>query len=119
MGLRQFEIWWAHLPAPAGKRPVLLLTRDSAYAYLNKIIVAEITRTIRNIACEVPLDKTEGLPKACVANCDNLRTVPRTALSERIGRLAPSRCIEVKRAVGAAFGWRELTDLDQARRQTT
>jgi mRNA interferase MazF len=112
MGLRQFEIWWADLPAPVGRRPVLLLTRNSAYGYLNKFTVAEITRTVRAIACEIPLGKPEGLPKLCVANCDNLRTVPKTALSKRIGRLAPERWIEVKRAVGAAFGWRELTDLD-------
>src|SRR5438105_1752802 len=105
MGLRQFEIWWANLAAPAGKRPVLLLTRDSAYRYLNKFIVAEITRTVRGIACEVPLGEPEGLPKLCVANCDKLRTVPRSALSERIGGLSPERRIEVKRAVGAALGW--------------
>src|ERR1035441_6132212 len=33
--LRQFEIWWADLPKPAGRRPVLLLTRDDGYSYLN------------------------------------------------------------------------------------
>ena len=37
---------------------------------------------------------------------------PRLALTKRAGMLAPERWAEVKRAVGAAFGWRELTDLD-------
>src|ERR1017187_3092647 len=41
--VRQFEIWWANLPAPAGRRPVLLLSRHDAYQYLSKFIVAEIT----------------------------------------------------------------------------
>jgi len=43
--VRQFEIWWANLPAPAGRRPVLLLSRNDAYQYLGKFIVAEITTT--------------------------------------------------------------------------
>lgn len=110
--MKQFEIWWADLREPAGRRPVLLLSRNDAYEYLSKFIAAEITTTIRGIAVEVPLDEAEGLPRACVANCDNIRVVPKDALKERAGRLELRRWIEVKKAVGAAFGWRELTDLD-------
>jgi mRNA interferase MazF len=106
--LKQFEIWWAALPKPAGRRPVLLLTRDDAYAYLNKFIVAEITTTIRHIPVEVPLGKRDGLPAPCAANCDNLRTVNRDVLVERISMLGASRQVEIKRAVGYAFGWEEL-----------
>ena len=108
--MKQFEIWWADLPKPAGRRPVLLLTRDDAYTYLNKFIVAEITTTIRNIPVEVRLGKRDGLPVFCVVNCDNLRTVSRDALVERISRLSAIRIAEVKRAVGYAFGWDELID---------
>lgn len=110
--MRQFEVWWAQLQEPAGRRPVLLLTRNDAYDYLNKFLVAEITSNVRGIAVEVAVGSSEGLPKPCVINCDNLRTVPRTALTKRAGRLEPRRWIEVKRAAGAALGWRELTDLD-------
>jgi mRNA interferase MazF len=108
--MRQFEIWWADLPLPTGRRPVLLLSRDDAYAYLNKFVAAEITTTIRDIPVEVPLGTKEGLPKPCVANCDNLRTVSRSVLTERISKLHPRREAEVKRAVGYALGWRELIE---------
>ena len=27
--MKQYEIWWAELPEPVGRRPVLLLTRDA------------------------------------------------------------------------------------------
>jgi mRNA interferase MazF len=111
-GMKQFEIWWADLREPASRRPVLLLSRNDAYGYLSKFVAAEITSTIRQIASEVPLGEEEGLLKVCVANCDNLRMVPRLSLTRRAGELAPERWIEVKRAVGAALGWRELTDLD-------
>lgn len=106
--MRQYEIWWADLPQPVGRRPVLLLSRDDAYSYLNKFIVAEITTVIRGIPVEVPLGVREGLPKACVVNCDNLRTVSRQALRERVSVLPERRLAEVKRAVGYAFGWKEL-----------
>jgi mRNA interferase MazF len=109
-GLRQYEIWWAELPKPAGRRPVLLLSRDAAYAVLNKVVAAEITTTIRDIPIEVPLGTAEGLPRKCVVNCDNLRTVPKQSLVERISQLRPQRIPEVKRAVGYALGWEELIE---------
>jgi mRNA interferase MazF len=108
--LRQYEIWWAALPKPAGRRPVLLLSRDDAYAYLNKVIVAEVTTTVRRIPVEVPLGTAEGLPRNCVANCDNLRTIPTNRLVKKISRLRPQRTAEVKRAVGYAFAWEELIE---------
>ena len=109
--MSQFEIWWAELPKPAGRRPVLLLSRDDAYTYLNKFVVAEITTTIRNIRVKVLLGRRDDMPKPCVANCDNLRTLPRQSLLERISKLPAHRSAEVKRAVGYAFGWDELIDI--------
>jgi mRNA interferase MazF len=61
--VKQFEIWRADLPGPAGRRPVLLLSRNDAYGYLSKFVAAEITSTIRQIASEVPLAKGRGCPK--------------------------------------------------------
>ena len=108
--MRQYEIWWADLPRPVGRRPVLLLSRDSAYAFLNKVVAAEITTTIRRIPIEVPLGVAEGLRKKCVVNCDNLRTIPKQHLVERISQLPPLKIPEVKRAVGYALGWEELIE---------
>jgi mRNA interferase MazF len=109
--LKQYELWWASLPQPAGRRPVLLLSRDDAYEHLNKFVAVEITTTIRHIPVEVLVGKEEGLSKMCVANCDNLRTVPRVALVKKIGQLGVSRRGEVKRAMGYAFRWYELTSV--------
>lgn len=109
-GVKQYEIWWAELPKPAGRRPVLLLSRDDAYGVLNKYVTAEITSTIRNIPVEVPLGKAEGLPKPCVVNCDNLRTISKLCLSERISTIPVRRVQEVKRAVGYALAWDELVE---------
>jgi mRNA interferase MazF len=110
--VKQYEIWWANLPKPAGRRPVLLLSRSDAYEYLNKFIAAEITTRIRNISIEVALGRLDGLSKPCVANCDNLRTIDKNVLSKKISTLPSSRIREVKRAVGYALGWSELIDID-------
>jgi mRNA interferase MazF len=108
--MRRFEIWWANLPAPAGRRPVLLLSRNDAYHYLNKFIVAEITTTIRDVPVEVKLGRREGLKSSCVANLDNIRTTARQWLDSKAGAIPPQRYREVKRALGYALGWEELID---------
>jgi mRNA interferase MazF len=108
--VRQYEIWWAALPMPAGRRPVMLLSRNDSYDYLNKFVVAEVTTTVRNIPVEVRLGTREGMTKPCVVNCDNLRTVSREALTRRISSLPATRHHEIKRAVGYAFAWNELID---------
>ena len=106
--MTQYEIYWAVLPAPVGRRPVLLLTRTPAFGYLNKVVVAEITTTIRNIPQEVRLSSAEGLSEPSVANLDNMHVVPILRLGDRIGRLGMARERDVKRALGYVFDWAEL-----------
>jgi mRNA interferase MazF len=90
---------------------VLLLGRTSAFAYLTRVLVVEVTTTVRGIPQEVALGKREGLPRPCVANLDALRTIPRTCLVAPVGRLAAPRHAEVKRALGHVLHWPELTQL--------
>lgn len=106
--MKQYELRWANLPAPIGRRPVLLLTRTPAYAYLNKVIVCEVTSTVREIPQEVAVGRREGLPRASVVNLDNLHVVPTACLGDRIDVMPPSRERDVKRALGHALGWAEL-----------
>jgi mRNA-degrading endonuclease toxin of MazEF toxin-antitoxin module len=106
--MKQYEIRWADLPLPIGRSPVLLLTRTTAYPYLHKVIVAEVTSTIRRIPQEVSLGKKEGLHHPSVVNLDNIHVVPESLLGELIGVLALDRTSEVKRALGYALDWPEL-----------
>ena len=71
--MTQYELWWADLPAPAGHRPVLLLSRPDAYEFLDRFLAAEVTTHVRGIPQELPLGRREGLRERCVANFDNLR----------------------------------------------
>jgi mRNA interferase MazF len=97
------EIWWANLPPPVGKRPVLLLSRESAYQVRTSITAAVITRTVRSIPVEVVLGEEDGMPAKCVINLDNILTIPKSLLSERITVLSDSRMASVARAIAFAL----------------
>jgi len=106
--MTQFDIMWANLPSPIGRRPVLLLTRTPAYAYLNKILIAEVTSTVRNIPQEVSIGAPEGLSNDSVVNLDNIHVIPKASLGEWIGSIPLARQREVKRALGYVLDWPEL-----------
>ncbi len=102
--MKRGEVWWANLPAPAGRRPVVLVSRDAAYAPVRtRAIVVEISRTVRGIASEVLLSKRDGLPRRCVANADNVATIPKAWLDARITALSEPRIAELDRALRFAL----------------
>ena len=89
-GLHRLDVVWADLGAPAGRRPVCILTRDAAIPVLKALVCAPITRTIRGIASEVRLDASVGLGTECAIACDTILTIPLVAFDpEPVGRLDP------------------------------
>jgi mRNA interferase MazF len=102
--MRRGEVWWADLPAPAGRRPVVLLSRNEAYSVRELVTVAPITTRVRRIPTEVPLGPTEGLPKACVVNLDTITTIPRRTLTQLVRPLSPDKLAAVERALLFALG---------------
>jgi mRNA interferase MazF len=98
------DVCWYTFKAPDKKRPVLILTRDSAIAALNSVTVAPVTSTIRSIPTEVVLTEDDELPGTCAANFDNLQTVPKTNIGNRIARLTARKMQEAAAAVSFALG---------------
>lgn len=98
---RRGEIWWGELEG-IGRRPFLVLTRDGAIPVLTSLVCAPITRTVRSIPTELPLDTDDGLPAPCAATFDNLRTIPKSRLTERVTRLPAERVEEACRALRLA-----------------
>lgn len=97
------EVWWADLPAPAGRRPVLLLSRDRAYEVRAAVTVAIVTRTVRRIPTEVALGLEDGMPAACVVNADDILTIPKALIQSRITTLSSDRMAAVASAVKFAL----------------
>ena len=84
-------------------RPVLILTRELVRPHLDRVTVAPITTTIRGLSTEVPLGPANGLDHPCVISCDNIVTVPKSALGHQIGFLLPAQEAALTAAIHAAF----------------
>jgi mRNA interferase MazF len=101
-GPQRGEIWWLE-DKEIGRRPVLILTRNSVIEVLTGIVVAPVTRTVRLIDSEIVLDLEDGLPARCAATFDNLRTVPKALLTKRITVLSSMRQTEICIALNFAL----------------
>ena len=101
--MKRGEVWWAELPPPVGNRPVVILTRDAVIENIGAIVVALVTRTVRQIPTEVVLGRRQGLPVPCVANLDNILTVPRHRLKRLMGACDASKIDELNQAIKAAL----------------
>jgi mRNA interferase MazF len=84
-------------------RPVVILTRELVRPHLERVTVAPITTTIRGLSTEVPLGPANGLDHNCVVSCDNIVTVPKSALGRLIGYLLPAQEAALAAAIHAAF----------------
>jgi mRNA interferase MazF len=98
------DIRWYTFKAPDKRRPVLIVTRDSAIGVLSSVTIAPITSIIRSIPTEVVLTEDDGLPSTCAANFDNLQTVPKSNIGDRIARLTARKMKEAGAAVSFALG---------------
>lgn len=102
--MRRGEVWWASLAPPFGRRPVLLLSRDSAYERRPLIILTPISTRGRNLASEVLLGPADGLPSPCFANLDNIFTNPVDDLDRYLTTLSPEKMHEVEEAIHFVLG---------------
>ena len=105
--MRRGEIWWAELTPPAGQHPVLLLSRNEAYAVRELVTVAPVTTRMRHIPSEVPLGPGDGLPKPCVANLDTITTIAKRSLQERLVPISSEKLKAVEAALHFALGLEE------------
>jgi mRNA-degrading endonuclease toxin of MazEF toxin-antitoxin module len=81
----------------------VILTRDAVVNSIGGIIVALVTRTARQLPTEVALGRRQGLPVPCVANFDNMLTVPRHRLTRLMGTCDPGKVREVNLAIRVAL----------------
>ncbi len=105
--MRRGEIWWAELEPPAGRRPVVLLSRNEAYGVRSLVIVAPVTTRIRRISSEVLLGTDDGMPHDCVANLDTITTIPKDCLQNRLTILSTKKLKEVEAAIRFALGMKQ------------
>jgi mRNA interferase MazF len=96
------ELWWCELPG-AGRRPVVVLSRDAAIPRLRRALVAPCTTTIRSLASEVVLEPADDpVPQRSAVNLDSVESVSVAVLVQRMGRLADVRMRDICSALAIA-----------------
>ena len=88
---------------PGGDHPAVIVTRDRAIPFLRNVCVVAITSKIRDLPTEVSLGRGQGLARDCVANCDNLFTIPKQTLAQRRGALGPEELSRLDSALRIAL----------------
>ena len=103
-GIARGDVRLYQFAAPDKKRPVLVLTRNSAIRYLATVTVAPITSTIRGVPSEVVLSEEDGMKGSCMVNLHNAITISQNKLGKRIAQLDSSRMTEVCAALRFSLG---------------
>lgn len=101
--MRRGEVWWLHRPDHT-PRPVCVLSREEAIPVLGRLVVAAATTRRRQIPTEVELGTEDGMPRSCALSLDNVITVRKAHLTDRITTLSPARMHQVCRALAIATG---------------
>ena len=96
------EVWWCE-PPDISRRPVVVLSRDSAIPRLRRALIAPCTTTVRGLPSEVVLEPSDDpVPKRSAVNLDSVESVSIGALIERLGRLSDDRMREICTALAVA-----------------
>ena len=103
--MKRGDVRWYIFEPPDKRRPVLVLTRNSAIAILTNITVAPITTNVRDIPTEVFLTpEDDGVLIECAVNLDNVQTVRQDHMGALITTLSTSRMRDIERALCFALG---------------
>ncbi|MBX3243204.1 MAG: type II toxin-antitoxin system PemK/MazF family toxin [Acidobacteria bacterium] len=101
------DIYWIKFKQPDKTRPALIITRNSAIPLLTSVTVIPITSTIRDNAASIWLDESDGMPKPCVINVDQIQTISKEKIGAYLTHIEPVKMDEVVEAIKFAFGFEE------------
>ncbi|HEX2985829.1 MAG TPA: type II toxin-antitoxin system PemK/MazF family toxin [Caproiciproducens sp.] len=123
MNIRRGDIYYADLSPVVGSeqggvRPVLIVQNNVGNRFSPTVIAAAITsqRSKANLPTHIMLDaQTTGLAKDSVVLLEQVRTIDKHRLKERMGRLDDTFMSQVDQALSISFG----LDQNQVERQAT
>ena len=108
MVIRNGSIYWVDFSPgkgsePMGRRPELVIQNDTLNdSKLNTVVMLAITSTLKfgELPGNVVLRKGEGnLPKKCVVNVTQFKSVDKKSLKEKIGTLSKKRMEEIYQGI--------------------
>jgi mRNA interferase MazF len=99
--MQRGEVWWLEVP-DSKRRPAVVLTRQVILDRLSQVTVAAVTTNARDLPTEVALNAEHGMPRPCVVSLDNLHTIFRGFLTERVTTLDEATMSQVCQALRVA-----------------
>ena len=112
MNVKRGELYYADLSPVVGSeqggiRPVLVVQNDIGNKYSPTIIAAAVTSKINKakLPTHIELPSAYGLAKDSVILLEQIRTLDKRRLKERIGELPPATMLRVNRAILISLGF--------------
>ena len=112
MNVKRGELYYADLSPVVGSeqggiRPVLVVQNDIGNKYSPTIIAAAVTSKINKakLPTNIDMPSAYGLAKDSVILLEQIRTLDKRRLKERIGVLPPATMVRVNRAILISLGF--------------
>ena len=93
------DVWLADLDKI---RPIIVLTRDPMGRFLNAIIAAPVTSTVRGLTTEVAVGPDDGIRLRSVVNLDQIQLVAINRMIRPVGRARPETMAALCEALAVA-----------------
>jgi len=92
-----------------GIRPVLVIQNDTGNKYSPTVIVAAITSSLkkRNLPTHIVLEDFKGLSKKSIVLLEQIRTLDKRRLKNKIGRVSDATLKKIDEALLISMGFRD------------